>query len=113
MFQILSWTAMLLTTLAAFLGTYYFDFVGPIQALVWIVWLLSILTIGFFTAEGRRVYAFGKESHIELKKVVWPTRQETIQITLIVMVMVTVTGFALWGIDSLMTWAIAKLTHLG
>ena len=54
-----------------------------------------------------------KEAKIELQKVVWPTRQEAVQTTSIVMVMVTITGFVLWGIDSGMLWAIGKITHLG
>ena len=53
------------------------------------------------------------EAKAELLKVVWPTRQETIQTTSIVMIMVAVTGFILWGIDSGMMWVIAKITHLG
>ena len=56
---------------------------------------------------------FAKEAKLELQKVVWPTRQETIQTTSIVMVMVAITGFVLWGIDSGMLWAIGKITHLG
>ena len=55
------------------------------------------------------MFEFAKEAKIELRKVVWPTRQETIQTTSIVMVMVAVTGFILWGIDSGMMWIIAKI----
>jgi preprotein translocase subunit SecE len=81
--------------------------------LVWIGWLVATLAIAFFTEKGKEVFAFAKEAKIELEKVVWPTRQETIQTTTIVMVMVMVTGFVLWGIDSGMMWAIGKITHLG
>lgn len=65
------------------------------------------------TSVGKQVFKFAQESKVELLKVVWPTRQETIQTTTIVIVMVTVTGFILWGVDSVMMWAIAKITHLG
>ena len=71
------------------------------------------LFFGFFTAKGEQVFSFAKEAKIELQKVVWPSRQETIQTTSIVMIMVTITGFVLWGIDSGMLWAIGKITHLG
>jgi len=109
----MAWLAIGLITAAAFFGTYYFHFSGPIKALVWIGWLVLTLTFGFLTSQGQQVFLFAKEAKLELEKVVWPTRQETIQTTSIVMIMVTVTGFVLWGIDSGMMWAIGRLTHLG
>ena len=80
---------------------------------MWIGWLVLTLVFGFMTTQGKQVFLFAKEAKIELEKVVWPTRQETIQTTSIVMIMVTVTGFILWGIDSGMMWAIGRLTQLG
>lgn len=111
--EMLAWLAVAVITAASFFGTYYFHFTGPILALVWIGWLVLTLTFGFFTPHGKQVYLFAIEAKVELEKVVWPTRQETIQTTSIVMIMVTVTGFVLWGIDSGMMWAIGKITHLG
>lgn len=77
------------------------------------MWLLLALFFGYMTSSGKQVFKFAQESKVELLKVVWPTRQETIQTTTIVIVMVAVTGFILWGVDSVMMWAIAKITHLG
>ncbi|KTC65193.1 preprotein translocase subunit SecE (plasmid) [Legionella adelaidensis] len=111
--NILLWVAIVLITIAAFFVTYYYHFSGPIIASIWLGWLVLTLGIGFFTTQGQSIFSFGKESKIELQKVVWPTRQETIQTTSIVMIMVAVTGFVLWGIDTVMMWAIGKLTHLG
>ncbi|MCX7116777.1 MAG: preprotein translocase subunit SecE [Legionellales bacterium] len=112
-YELMSWVAIALVTIGAFFGTYYFHIAGPVKALIWIGWLVLTLGFGFFTSEGKKVFSFAKEAKIELQKVVWPTRQETIQTTSIVMVMVTVTGFVLWGIDSGMLWTIGKITHLG
>ncbi|WED42646.1 preprotein translocase subunit SecE [Legionella cardiaca] len=111
--EIVLWFGILLVTIFAFLGTYYFEFTGPIKAIIWISWFVLVAVLGFFTSKGKEVFAFAKDAKIELQKVVWPTRQETIQTTSIVMVMVAVTGFVLWGVDSAMMWVIAKLTHLG
>jgi preprotein translocase subunit SecE len=111
--ELVSWLAIASLTIAAFFGTYYFHFSAPIKALIWIGWLVLTLFFGFFTTKGKQVVSFGNESKIELQKVVWPSRQETIQTTSIVMIMVTITGFVLWGIDSGMLWAIGKITHLG
>jgi preprotein translocase subunit SecE len=111
--DILSWLAVALLTAGAFFCTYYYTFSGPIQAMVWLGWFLLSMFFAYLTTTGKQVYQFAQESKIELLKVVWPTRQETIQTTTIVIVMVTLTGFILWGIDSIMMWAIAKITHLG
>jgi len=111
--EIVLWLAIILLTAAAFFGTYYFNFSSPIRAVIWLSWFIFTALLGFFTEKGKQVFIFSKEAKIELQKVVWPTRQETIQTTSIVMIMVTVTGFILWGIDSGMMWVIAKLTHLG
>ena len=109
----MAWLAVILVTTLAFFGTYYFHFSAPVMALVWIGWLVLTLGFGYLTPQGKQVFTFATEAKIELEKVVWPTRQEAIQTTSIVMIMVTVTGFVLWGIDSGMMWAIGKITHLG
>ncbi|STX94181.1 preprotein translocase subunit SecE [Legionella londiniensis] len=100
-------------TCAAFFGTYYFNFSTPIRAIIWVSWLVLFFVLGFFTSQGKKVFSFAKEAKIEIQKVVWPTRPETVQTTGIVMIMVTVTGFILWGVDAAMMWAIGKITHLG
>lgn len=111
--DIFSWLAVVLLTAVAFFCTYYYNLSGPIQSMIWLGWLIVSLFFAYLTSTGKQVYQFAQESKIELLKVVWPTRPETIQTTTIVIVMVTLTGFILWGIDSLMMWAIAKITHLG
>lgn len=112
-YELLVWLGMVLVTVAAFIGTYYFQFAGPIKALIWIGWLVLIFVLGYFTEKGQQVFEFAKEAKVELQKVVWPNRQETIQTTSIVMAMVAITGFVLWGVDSIMLWVIGKITHLG
>ena len=107
------WIGFALITAAAFALTYLFHFSGSIKVLIWLVWLVFGLALSFFTKKGQAIFVFMKEAKIELKKVVWPTRQETVQTTSIVMLMVGVTGFVLWGVDSGMMWAIGKITHLG
>ncbi|WP_058533257.1 preprotein translocase subunit SecE [Legionella saoudiensis] len=111
--DILSWLAVVLLTAGAFFCTYYYTFSGPVQSMIWLGWFLLSMFFAYLTTTGKQVYQFAQESKIELLKVVWPTRQETIQTTTIVIVMVTLTGFILWGVDSIMMWAIAKITHLG
>ena len=81
--------------------------------LTWILWCALTLLLMYFTTPGKNLYVFVNESKIELQKVVWPSRQETVQTTLIVMAMVAITGIVLWAVDMSMIWVIAKITHLG
>lgn len=100
-------------TAGAFYLTYHHDFSSPIIVMLWIVWMLITMMLAYFTKPGQAAYAFAQAAKIELQKVVWPTRQETIQTTFIVMAMVGVTGLMLWVFDVFILWGIAKLTHLG
>ena len=107
------WTGVALATAAAIMGVYFLHITGPIKVLVWLVWLVVALSLTFFTDKGKQFVAFANDAITELKKVIWPSRQETVQTTSIVMLMVGLTGFVLWGVDSVMMWAIGKITHLG
>ncbi|MEX5381397.1 preprotein translocase subunit SecE, partial [Acinetobacter towneri] len=50
-----------------------------------------------------------KEARVEIRKVVWPTRQETMQTTLIVVAVVLVMALLLWGLDSLLGWLVSLI----
>jgi preprotein translocase subunit SecE len=68
----------------------------------------------FFTTQlGRSFWAFFQEARAEVRKVVWPTRQETIHTTWVVVVMVLVVGLILWLLDTLFLWAVRLLTGQG
>src|SRR5258708_2775196 len=97
--DIVLWLGIVLVLILALWGTYHYNFSAPIQALIWIGWFILTALLAFFTAPGKMAFDFAKEAKIELQKVSWPTRQETIQTTSIVMAMVAITGFVLWRID--------------
>lgn len=59
------------------------------------------------TAKGKAFFQLFKEAKNEIRKVVWPTRQETLQTTGIVVVAVLIIGLLLWGLDSLLGWVIS------
>ncbi|KTD19970.1 preprotein translocase subunit SecE [Legionella israelensis] len=105
--------AIIILTAVAFYCSYYLNFSSAIKAILWIGWLVIVLGLGLLTSKGKQILKFAKEAKIELQKVVWPSRQETVQTTSIVMIMVAITGFVLWGVDSAMMWIIGKITHLG
>ncbi len=72
---------------------------------------IGLLAIGVAlqTAKGRAFSVLLRESRIEIRKVVWPTRPETTQTTLVVLAVVVLTSIFLWGVDSLLSWIIASL----
>lgn len=67
------------------------------------------LVILFFSEAGRRFIEYTKDSIAEVKKVVWPTRKETVQTTLIVFVFVVCVALFLWLVDKGIVWVIYDL----
>ncbi len=63
-------------------------------------------TVAFFTAPGKAFHAFSQESVAEARKVVWPTRKETLQMTGIVILFVIVMALFLWLVDSALFWLV-------
>ena len=61
------------------------------------------------TQLGSNVVSFLKDSRMELRKVVWPTRQETTQTTLAVLAMVVIMGLFLWLLDTILVWIVKLL----
>ena len=61
------------------------------------------------TAKGSAFFTLFKEAKSEIRKVVWPTRQETLQTTLIVTVVVLIVGLFLWGLDTLLGFIVSSV----
>jgi preprotein translocase subunit SecE len=78
---------------------------------------LSVLLGGFViavlllavTSIGKKLIAYAKDSANEVKKVVWPTRKESTQMTLIVFAFVAVMAIFLWSADKIIEWIIFSL----
>ena len=58
---------------------------------------------------GREFYDFSQESIAETKKVVWPTRKETMQTTAVVVAFVIIMALFLWMVDASLLWVVKKL----
>ena len=74
--------------------------------------VVSVLIV-LQTAMGRNVWKFAADARTEVRKVVWPTRQETIQTTLIVMFVVLLMGIFLWLVDMMLLSIVKTLTGQG
>ena len=103
--------ALALFLVAAGLAGFYFLGEQPL-----ILRTLSVLaglgagaSVAWFTEQGQRFLTFSKEAVAETKKVVWPTRKETIQTTAIVFVFVLAMAIVLWVSDKGLEWVIYDL----
>ena len=96
--------------LAGIAGFYYWD-QSPMIARVGAVLggTVAGAAVAWFTAPGKTFAAFARESIVEVKKVVWPTRKETMQTTAAVFAFVVVMAAFLWVSDKTLEWVLYDL----
>lgn len=103
-----------LLVVAGIAGFYYFADQSQLFRVLGLVGIAIIaLLLGYQTALGKHIWSFMQDARTELRKVVWPTRQETLQTTLFVMLMVLVVGLFLWILDIFLRWGFKIITGLG
>jgi preprotein translocase subunit SecE len=71
--------------------------------------LAAAAAAGWTTEPGKQFYVYAQESIAETKKVVWPSRKETVQSTGVVLAFVIVMAVFLWIVDALLVWAVKLL----
>lgn len=107
----LKWAVVIALIISGILGNYYYSDQSMLVRIIYALGVtLTAMMIALQTSHGKQFWCFVKDSKTELKRVVWPTRPETVQITMIVLIMVTVLGLVLWGVDSILLRAIGWLT---
>ncbi len=100
----------LVILVAGILGFYYFKDEAQLLRVIGILVVVGIaFGIAATTRIGKKSIGFARDSRVEVRKVVWPTRQETIQTTIAVLVMVLVVAILLWLIDMFLGWGIRSL----
>ena len=109
-FDGLKWAVVVAVVAAGVVGNSVFSD----QSLFYRVVALIVLAVvaGFValqTAKGKAFFELFKEAKNEIRKVVWPTRQETLQTTAMVVVAVLLIGLFLWGLDSLLGWGVSSV----
>ena len=94
-------------------GMILFYYFSDVRLFYRVVGIISVVIFSFFIAYqsdfGKLVYSYVTDSKVELKKVTWPSKQETTQTTLGVIFVVIVVGILLWLFDMLLGWAIGTL----
>ena len=108
--DVVMWLISAVLLAAADVGNYmYAD--APLLYRVLAVVALMLASVGaaLMTSQGKSFLSLLKEANIERRKVVWPTRQETTQTTLMILAVVVVMAILLWGLDTLLGWLISGL----
>jgi len=75
--------------------------------------VVAAIAVFMLSPVGRRFWQFILDSRVELRKVVWPSRQETLQTTAVVFGFITIAGLFFWVLDVLLAWATRLLSGQG
>jgi preprotein translocase subunit SecE len=106
----LKWLLVIFLVALAVVGNYYYS---AESVLYRVLAILAIAVVaGFFaisTEKGKQFTGLLSDARIEIRKVVWPNRQEWTQTTIIVVVFVLIVALLLWIIDSLVSWLVSGL----
>ncbi|NAW67588.1 preprotein translocase subunit SecE [Photobacterium halotolerans] len=107
----LKWVVVFALLAAAVVGNYlYSDVSVALRAAAVVVLVAAAGGVAALTAKGKTAITFARESRMEVRKVVWPTRQEATQTTFIVLAVTVIMALALWGIDGIMVRLVRLVT---
>lgn len=103
-----------LILVAGVAGFYYFEAEAILYRVLGLL-ALVLMAVGvvYTTRLGQSIVGFGREARAEVRKVVWPTRQETVQTTMMVIFAVILIGIFLWLVDMTLLWAVQIMTGQG
>jgi preprotein translocase subunit SecE len=108
---IIFWVLAILLLLGGIVANHYFQEVAfAVRLAAWLVVVCIALLILVQTPTGKKIWSFAKDARVELRKVVWPKRQEAVHITAIVAGLVILMALIMWGLDSILLWLVGWLT---
>jgi preprotein translocase subunit SecE len=110
--DIIFWALIAILLIAGIVASVHFrEVVWSIRFALWIVLAGILLGLAYLTAQGKRFLTFVKSARMELYKVVWPTRDETVKTTAVVAVLVFAMSLILWMLDSFLLWIVGWFTR--
>lgn len=108
--DVLLWILIIVLVCVALAIDYYFsEITWSLRLAGWIILSCLLVFLVLKTSKGKQMWKFAKQARIEMRKVVWPTRQDTMRVTVIVALLVLATALILWGVDSILLWLIGLL----
>ncbi|MEX0731375.1 MAG: preprotein translocase subunit SecE [Aquisalimonadaceae bacterium] len=100
--------------MAGIVGFYVYEDQSQLYRVLGMLGVAAIaIAMAVTTTPGRTLWEFLQDARTEVRKVVWPTRQETIQTTMIVLVVVTLVAIFLWLLDMFLFWAVDAIVRPG
>ena len=104
-------TLAVLAVLAGIVAFYWYDEAAlPLRVAMVVAGLAAGGGLAWFSQLGRDFWQFVQLARVELRKVVWPEREETIKTTYVVFGFAIVMGLFFWGLDWVLTWLTRLLT---
>jgi|SRR5664279_1771806 preprotein translocase subunit SecE len=101
-------TLSIVALLAGLVAFYWYDELAlPFRVAMVVVGLAAAAGLMWFSWYGREFWQFALAARVELRKVVWPEREETIKTTYVVFIFAIVMGLFFWGLD----WILTLLTR--
>ena len=83
--EAMKWTIVVVLLVVAIVGNFlYRDIMLAVRALAVVILIAAAGGVALLTTKGKATVAFAREARTEVRKVIWPTRQETLHTTLIV-----------------------------
>ncbi|VFP83184.1 preprotein translocase subunit SecE [Candidatus Erwinia haradaeae] len=101
---------VLATAIAGTIG--YDEKILPFRILFIIILIIAAASLALLTTLGASVLTFLQQSYTEMRKIIWPTRQETLQTTLIVTLVTALMSLILWGLDGAIVRLVSLITEL-
>jgi preprotein translocase subunit SecE len=109
-FDLLKWLVVVALVVIGVVGNQYYSAAPVLYRVLALIVIAAVAAyVALQTAKGKSFFVLAKEARTEIRKVVWPTRQETAQTTMIVVAVVLVMALLLWGLDSLLGWLVSLI----
>ncbi len=106
----LKWLVVVAVLGGGVFGNWYYQDEPLLYRVIALIVLAAVAAaMAVQTEKGRAAWALMKESRSEIRRVVWPKREETVQTTLIVLVLVLIFALILWLLDSGLSWLVSLL----
>ncbi len=104
------WIVVLALVAGGIFGNWYYQDESLLYRILGLVGIAGVaLLVAAQTERGRSLWTLLKEARVEIRRVVWPTRQETTQTTFIVVVLVLIFALILWLLDTILGWLVSSV----
>lgn len=103
------WLGVFAVLSAGVVGNWYFSETSLLLRAIALIGLAALAAyLLYLTKRGKELWILMNESRAEISRVVWPTREVTLQTTLIVIALILIVSLILWGLDSALSWGVSQ-----